>query len=63
MCGPNLRAVIQEHGDAFGTAYPDAVCKPKNHFLDHVAEHLERDGIILDAFVGERKHQLVKLCS
>jgi hypothetical protein len=63
MCGLNLRAAIHEHGDAFDTAYPDAVWKPKNHFIHHVPEHLERDGIILDAFVGERKHQVVKLCA
>lgn len=63
MHGPQLRAAIQEHGDAFDKAYPDAKWKPKNHFVHHVPDHLDRDGIVLDAFVGERKHQLVKLCA
>jgi hypothetical protein len=63
MHGQQLRAAIQEHGDAFDKAYPDAKWKPKNHFVQHVPDHLDRDGIILDAFVGERKHQLVKMCA
>jgi hypothetical protein len=60
QCGTDLQLAIQAHGEAFGTAYPDFAWKPKNHFTHHVPRQIDRDGLILDAFVGERKHQLIK---
>jgi len=55
-----LARAIQEHGEAFALAYPDTEVKPKNHYIHHVPLQLARDGLIIDAFVGERKHQSIK---
>jgi hypothetical protein len=60
QCGTELQIAIQAHGEAFGKAYPDFAWKPKNHFIHHVPKQVDRDGLLLDAFVGERKHQLIK---
>ena len=46
-----LAKALREHAEAFGMAYPDAGFKPKNHYVYHVAQHLRRDPMILDAFV------------
>ena len=62
--GINLHAelsqAIQDHAVAFAVAYPDDEVKPKNHYIHHVPLQLSRDGLIIDAFVGERKHQSIK---
>jgi len=58
--GEELAVACRDHGRAFKRAYPEAVFKPKNHYVHHVARHLSRDGVIVDAFVGERKHQVIK---
>jgi hypothetical protein len=55
-----LAAAARQHAKAFSKAYPATEGKPKNHFLHHLPSQIERDGMVLDAFVGERKHQLVK---
>ena len=55
-----LARAIKKHAMAFTAAYPDADFKPKNHYLHHVASQFAREGVILDAFVGERKHQSIK---
>ena len=34
--------------------------KPKNHYMQHLPGQLLRDGLILDAFVGERKNGAIK---
>ena len=61
--GAHPREVLQairRHLVAFKRAYPDAVCKPKNHWLWHLALQLERDGFCMDCFVGERFNHLLK---
>ena len=35
--------------------------KPKNHYLMHSPSQLQRDGFIMGAFVGKRKHQIIKM--
>ena len=42
--------------DAYGTA----ALKPKHHWLLDIPPQLQRDGMMLDAFVIERQHLLVK---
>lgn len=41
-------------------AYDIYVIKPKHHWLMHVPEQIARDNVVLDAFVIERQHVLVK---
>lgn len=41
-------------------AYATSVLKPKHHWLLDVPGQLRRDGMVLDAFVIERQHLLVK---
>ena len=36
---------------------------PKHHYMFHMTRKAEEDGIWLDCFVHERKHQLIKDCS
>ena len=60
VTGAELRLALREHGDAFEKAYPEYTAKPKDHWVHHIPSHVERDGLILDAFVGERKHQRIK---
>ena len=54
-------AAIERHARAFLEAYPAVEVKPKSHYIQHVPSQLRRDGVVLDAFVGERKHQIIKL--
>ena len=59
-CDANeLASAIRDHAAAFGKAYGPKV-KPKNHFLLHLPSQLNKDQVIYDAFVGERKHIQVK---
>ena len=37
-----------------------AVIKPKHHWLMHVPQQIARDNAVIDAFVIERQHLLVK---
>ena len=46
---------------AFAKAYPDEAPKPKSHFLFHLLE--AANDFFVDAFVGERKHQMLKMVS
>ena len=58
-----VEAAVSEHLRAFGIAYCDEF-KPKHHFAIHLASQIRRDGgILMDAFVLERKHQMVKICA
>ena len=54
-------AAIERHARAFLEAYPAVEVKPKSHYIQHVPSQLKRDGVVLDAFVGERKHHIIKL--
>jgi hypothetical protein len=47
---------LKAHALAFEKAYPEANAKPKTHYVLHVPGQVVRDGVLLDAFVGERKH-------
>ncbi len=40
--------------------YPNAEKKPKHHYVLHAAGQLYKHGITIDAFVGERKHNMMK---
>jgi len=42
--------------------YGIAHIKPKHHWLMHIPSQLEKHQAILDAFVVERQHLLVKVC-
>ena len=57
----SFAVAIERHARAFLKAYPNAEVKPKNHYIQHVPWQLERDGVVLDAFVGERKHQIINM--
>ena len=54
---------ISSHADLYAAAYPESEFRPKNHFLHHVAMDLHRNGLIIDCFVGERRHGLIKKCA
>lgn len=55
-----LGVAMEQHALAFAAAYPDAEAKPKNHYALHVPAQSEQSRILLDAFVGERKHGGIK---
>ena len=56
-----LLAAIQAHSKDYQAAYKeDTDLKPKHHFAFHVPSQLARDGVLLDTFTVERKHQLAK---
>ena len=55
-----LADAIANHSRLFALAYPDIDQKPKAHYAHHIAKQLRRDGWIIDAFVGERKHRPIK---
>ena len=58
-----LADALRIHALAFEKAYPDAEVKPKHHYVLHVPKQVVRDGVLLDAFVGERKHGGMKRVS
>lgn len=56
-----LKRALSEWLEAFKTAYPDILVKPKAHYMQHVPSQVLRDfGMLLDCFVTERKHQMAK---
>lgn len=55
-----LADAIVAHGAKFREAYPQEDPKPKSHYAHHIPMQLRRDGVLIDAFVGERKHQGIK---
>ena len=57
--GPLLVA-IQEHLRLHKLAYGTTFIKPKNHWLMDVPPQLLRDKLVLDAFIVERLHLVVK---
>ena len=61
--GPNdLAQAIKEHLQAFVRTYTASEVKPKHHFMVHIPAQIARDGLLLDCFVLERKHQMLKAC-
>ena len=59
----DLSNVAKAHQDAFVEAYPDARVPPKGHWQFHLGPQLQRDGMTIDCFVGERQNKLVKSCA
>ena len=60
-----LHAALDEWADAYAAAYrtePSAY-KPKWHFQFDIVDQIRRDGMALDAFVGERKQSCLKTAS
>jgi len=55
-----LKVGIRRHAELFTAAYPEAEMRPKNHWVHHIPGQLARDHIVIDAFVGERKHSTMK---
>ena len=58
--GADVRALVGRFMSAFTRAYSEDACRPKHHFLFHLADQIERDGVLLDCWTHERKHQVVK---
>ena len=60
-----LERAIRMHAEAFLAAYGDdgpISHKSKGHWLFHVPEQMRQAGFVIDCFVGERKHSMVKSC-
>ena len=55
-----LRHAARQHALSFAKAYPDREVKPKNHYCHHIALQVQRDQLLVDAFVGERKNGMIK---
>ena len=55
-----LNNAIAAHAKSFVVAYPELEPKPKAHYAFHLPKQLERDGWVIDSFVGERKHIGIK---
>ena len=59
-CEDALAVAIASHSRLSKAAYGENNFKPKNHYAHHLPEHLGHHGTIIDAFVGERKHNAIK---
>ena len=59
----NLKALVGRHMQAHKAAYGTERLKPKHEWLFDVCVQLERDGLVLDAFIIEHKHLSVKACA
>ena len=57
-----LQQAIRNHMANFLDAYGLDCFKPKHHFAMHLPAQIQRDGLVLDCFVLERKHQMIKAC-
>ena len=55
-----LQEAAKAHSVLFARAYPGEEVKPKDHYTHHLAGQVKKDGILVDAFVGERKNGTVK---
>ena len=59
-----LLGAMQSHMALFKEAYGPSYIKPKHHYELHIPAQVRRDrGLLLDTFVQERKHQLIKQCA
>lgn len=54
-----LRRLTRAHHTLYRTLYP-GLAKPKLHYLFHLADCIERHGVCLNCFAGERKHRTFK---
>ena len=48
------------HSTRFRAAYGESVARPKHHYALHLSKQIARDRFLLDTFVHERKHRLIK---
>jgi hypothetical protein len=55
-----LRAALSHHLECHQAAYGVEHIKPKHHWMLDVPPQVVRDGLVLDTFVIERRHLLVK---
>lgn len=55
-----LQRLQAQHYTAFKKAYGGQQCVPKHHYSMHIPRQLRILGLLLDAFVCERKHRLPK---
>lgn len=55
-----LAAAAPQHLRLFTRTYGEGATKPKHHYTLHLASQVRRDGMVLDAFTLERKHQDAK---
>ena len=60
---PALRIAIADSFRKHVAAYSSEFLRPKNHYQWHMCDQAEADGMWLDCFVHERKHQVVKDCA
>ena len=58
-----LKNKISEFHQAHIDAYSRDFVIPKHHYMFHMTRQAEADGLWLDCFVHERKHQMIKDCS
>lgn len=58
---PALKLAASEHLRLHKLAYGTEKIRPKHHWVCDLAAQIERDGLVLDAFVIERRHLLVKM--
>lgn len=57
---PALRTALSRHLELHKAAYGDQYIRPKHHWMLDVPDQVIKDGMVLDAFVLERHHSLVK---
>lgn len=55
-----LQAAQRKHLKLFVEVYGTEHVLPKHHFSLHIPQQIKRDGLLLDTFVLERKHRVVK---
>ena len=55
-----LQRVVSDFIRLHKAAYGEAHLRPKHHWLMDVAPQVVRDGLVLDAFIVERQHLLVR---
>ena len=59
----DLSSVAKAHREAFVEAYPEESVPPKGHWAFHLGPQLQRDGMTIDCFVGERHNKFVNLAA
>ena len=60
---PELKRQINAFLKSHVEAYAQEFVIPKHHYMCHMTRQAEEDGVWLDCFVHERKHQVTKDCS
>ena len=55
-----MRQAIADHAELSEEAYGIDLVKPTHHFIMHLPDQIEADGLCIDDFVHERKHRAIK---